>query len=60
MIFTRLKLKLEDPKAHYNSYIAGGYVSVYNPISVMSAFETSTIENFWVATGLPATIGLFN
>ena len=40
--------------------MAAGQISVYNPVSVMSALSKSTIENFWVATGLPATIFLFN
>ena len=50
------ELEPEDLKAHYNSYLAAGYISVYNPVSVMSAFHQSTIDNFWVATGLLATI----
>ena len=53
------KLSLEDIKAHYHSYTAAGstgHITVYNPVSVMSAFKTSSIENFWVATGLPATV----
>jgi hypothetical protein len=50
------ELEPEDLKAHYNSYLAAGRISVYNPVSVMSAFEESTIGNFWVATGLLATI----
>ena len=53
------ELKLEDLKAHYNSYIAAssaGHISVYNPVSIMSAFKTSSIQNFWVATGLLAMI----
>jgi hypothetical protein len=54
------ELNLEDLKAHYNSYIAAGHISVYNPVSIMFAFQKSSIENFWVATGLPATIVLFN
>jgi hypothetical protein len=54
------ELRLEDLGARYNSYVAAGHISVYNPVSVMSAFETSSIENFWVATGLPATIVLLN
>ena len=39
-----------DIKAHYNSYCAAGVISVYNPISIMSAFKRSRIENSWVAT----------
>jgi len=37
-----------DLKAHYNSYYAAGVISVtvYNPISIMSAFKRSRIENF--------------
>ena len=54
------KLELEDLIGHYNSYLAAGHIAVYNPVSVMSAFKTSSIENFWVATGLPATVVLFN
>jgi hypothetical protein len=50
------ELEPEDLKVHYNSYLAAGHISVYNPVSIMSAFEESTIENFWVATGLLATI----
>ena len=50
------ELALEDLKAHYNSYLAAGHISVYNPVSIMSAFEQDSIENFWVATGLLATI----
>ena len=38
-------------KAHYNSYLAGS-ISVYNPVSIMSAFMHSKIENYWVNTGL--------
>lgn len=38
-------------RAHYNSYLAGS-VSVYNPVSIMSAFEQASIEKYWVATGL--------
>jgi hypothetical protein len=56
------KLELEDLRAHYNSYNAGGSagrISVYNPVSVMFALKNSSIENYWVATGLPATIILF-
>ncbi|KAK2459529.1 hypothetical protein APHAL10511_008453 [Amanita phalloides] len=44
-------LEITDLRAHYNSYVAAGDISVYNPISVMSALETSEIKNFWVATG---------
>jgi len=54
------ELELADLKAQYNSYIAAGQISVYNPVSVMSALSTSKIKNFWVATGLPTTIVLFN
>jgi hypothetical protein len=53
-------LEIADLKAQYNSYIAAGHLSVYNPVSVMSALEESRITNFWVATGLPITIVLFN
>jgi hypothetical protein len=48
--------KPEDLKSHYDSYLAAGSISVYNPVSIMSAFEQSMIGNFWVATGLLATI----
>ncbi|KIM74728.1 hypothetical protein PILCRDRAFT_695764 [Piloderma croceum F 1598] len=44
------ELELADLKAQYNSYIAAGQISVYNPVSVMSALSTSKIKNFWVAT----------
>ncbi|KIL70012.1 hypothetical protein M378DRAFT_156070, partial [Amanita muscaria Koide BX008] len=47
----KTELKLADLKAQYNSYIAAGQISVYNPVSVMSALKTSEIKNFWVATG---------
>jgi hypothetical protein len=50
------ELALEDLKAHYNSYLAAGSISVYNPVSIMSAFEQNSIENFWVATGLLTSI----
>jgi hypothetical protein len=50
------ELALEDIKAHYNSYLAAGHINVYNPVSIMSAFQQSRIANFWVATGLLATI----
>jgi hypothetical protein len=53
------ELELDDLKAHYNSYIAAGHISVYNPVSVMSAFSASGIENVWIATGLPVTMVLF-
>jgi hypothetical protein len=43
-------------KAQYNSYIAVHEISVYSPVSVMSALKESGIKNFWVATGLPTTI----
>jgi hypothetical protein len=58
LIYNALQCELEpeDLKAHYSSYLAAGHISVYNPVSIMSAFEQSTIENFWVATGLLATI----
>jgi hypothetical protein len=52
-IYNALQSEL-DPialKAHYNSYLAGGHISVYNPVSIMSAFEEREIKNFWVATG---------
>ena len=49
-------LALEDLKAHYSSYLAAGDISVYNPVSIMSAFAQDSIENFWVATGLLAKI----
>ena len=50
------ELALEDLKAHYSSYLTGGSISIYNPVSIMSAFEQDSIENFWVATGLLAKI----
>ena len=53
------QLEPEDLKIHYNSYLAAGHISVYNPVLIMSAFEESTIGNFWTATGLLATIFLF-
>lgn len=40
------ELELADLKAQYNSYIAAGQISVYNPVSVMSALSNSVIENF--------------
>jgi len=46
------KLTIEELKSHYNSYLAAGCISVYNPVSIMSAFKKSSIENFWIATGL--------
>ncbi|KIL58829.1 hypothetical protein M378DRAFT_170096 [Amanita muscaria Koide BX008] len=48
---SKCKLELEDLKAHYNSYLAAGHISVYNPVSIVSAFEQSALGNFWVATG---------
>jgi len=48
-------LEIADLRAHYNCYITASDISVYNPVSVMSALETSEIKNFWVATGLPTT-----
>jgi hypothetical protein len=50
------ELALEDLKAHYNSYLASGDISVYNPVSIMSAFKKNEIGNFWVATGLLTSI----
>jgi len=53
LIFNALQSEL-NPKAlkeHYHSYLAGGHISVYNPVSIMSAFEKGEIQNFWVATG---------
>jgi hypothetical protein len=46
----------DELQAHYNSYLGAGTISVYNPVSIMSAFEKLMIEDFWVATGLLATI----
>ena len=46
------ELDPKELKLHYNSYLTGGCISVYNPVSIMSAFENRQIENFWVATGL--------
>jgi len=46
------ELALEDIKAHYNSYLAASHISVFNPVSIMSAFQKNMINNFWVATGL--------
>ena len=53
-IYNNLKseLALEDLKAHYSSYLAAGSIGVYNPVSIMSAFQNKSIGNFWVATGL--------
>ena len=53
------ELELEDLKARYSCYLAAGHISVYNPVSIMSALEQVTIENFWVATGLLAMIIFF-
>ena len=53
---SQCELKPEDLKANYNSYLAAGRISVYNPVSVVSAFQQSTIKNFWTATGLLAVI----
>ena len=53
------ELDQETLKAYYNSYLAAGLISVYNPVSIMSAFTRSKIENFWVATGLPSRSFLF-
>ena len=53
-IYDALQSQL-DPKAlkeHYSSYLAGGRISVYNPVSIMSAFENHQIRNFWTQTGL--------
>jgi len=50
------ELALEDLKAHYNSYLAAGDISVFNPVSIMSAFKKNVIDNFWVATGLLTSI----
>ena len=44
------ELELAALKDHYNSYLADG-IGVYNPVSIMSAFEQAQIDNFWVATG---------
>ena len=33
------ELALENLKAHYNSYLVAGYISIYNLVSIMSAFE---------------------
>ena len=49
------ELALEDIKAHCNSYLAAS-ISVFNPVSIMSAFQKSVIDNFWVATGLLTSI----
>jgi hypothetical protein len=54
LVYNPLQCNL-DPgkiKAHYNSYLAGGHTSVYNPVSIMSAFQQSEIDDFWVDTGL--------
>jgi hypothetical protein len=53
------ELELEDLKARYSSYIAAGHIGVYNPVSIMSAFKRSSIEIFWVATGLFASHNRF-
>jgi hypothetical protein len=57
-IYNALQSEL-DPKAlkeHYNSYLAGGHISVYNPVSIMSAFEKRQIKNFWIQTGSLVTV----
>ena len=43
------ELALEDLTAHYKSYLAAVFI---NPVTIMSALEQDSIENFWVATGL--------
>lgn len=53
------ELDQETLKAYYNSYLAAGLISVYNPVSIMSAFTQSGIDNFWVATGLPSRSFMF-
>ncbi|KAH9974258.1 hypothetical protein BGW80DRAFT_1491217 [Lactifluus volemus] len=45
------ELELADLKAQYSSYVAAHQISVYNPVSIMSALSESEIQNFWVATG---------
>ena len=49
-------LEPEELKANYNSYLAAGHINVYDPVSVMTAFQQSRIENFWTAIGLLAMI----
>ena len=49
------ELELAALKDHYNSYLADG-ISIYNPVSIMSAFEQAQIDNFWIATGLLVAI----
>jgi hypothetical protein len=41
LIYNALQCELapEDLKAHYNSYLAAGQISVYNLVSIMSAFD---------------------
>ena len=40
------ELALENLNAHYSSYFAAGSISVYNPVSIMSAFQQDSIKNF--------------
>ena len=54
-IYNALQSQL-DPKVQYNSYLAGRHISVYNLVSIMSAFEKQHIRNFWVQTGLLVTV----
>jgi hypothetical protein len=56
-IYNALQCELdpEDLKAHYNSYLAAGRISVYNPVSIMSAFGKKRLKIFG-STGLLAMI----
>jgi hypothetical protein len=46
---------MNDLKSYYGSYMAGGTarpIELYNPTSILSALCKSSIEDYWVATGL--------
>jgi len=53
------ELDLAYIKVRYNSYCAASVISIYNPISIMSAFKRSRIENFWVGTGSMLSCSIF-
>ncbi|KAH9986084.1 hypothetical protein BJV74DRAFT_951985 [Russula compacta] len=44
-------MEISDIRAHYNAYLAGGNISIYNPMLVMSALVKNKINNYWIATG---------
>ncbi len=44
---------LQKIKAQYNGYSWDGINFVYNPISVLSYFDTGQFRNFWFTTGTP-------